>query len=282
MIFRIFASSIVNKTLLITKNMTNMKKFYLIAAMAVATLAANAQEKFNLSTYTGTNIEKYDGKVCNVTVNRLMFKGWNTIALPFAMSETELNEVFGSDCRLEKLIGADMMGETVQLNFQDCKASGMQANTPYILYYTGETATKKIAKEATIFDRRAELSYTVNGSAETVTMAGVEKKIDGVGFYGVMAIDNADAKFVQVSPSTNGFYATRCYVQLSSGTFKTLSTAHFAANETTSIQGIASERELVDVYNVAGAKIASQVRASEVSKLQKGIYMVKGKKILVK
>jgi len=262
--------------------MTNMKKFYFIAAMALATLAAQAQEKFTLSTYSGTNIEKYDGKVCNVTVNRLMFKGWNTIALPFAMSEAELNEVFGSDCKLEKLIGADTNGESVQLNFQDCKAKGMEANTPYILYFTGETANKKIVKEATIIDRRAELSYTVSGSAETVTMAGVKQKIDGVGLYGVMAIDNSDAKFVQVSPSTNGFYATRCYVQLSSGNFKTLSTAHFAAGEATSIQGIAAANERVDVFNAAGLKVASQIPASEVSNLQKGIYMVKGKKILVK
>ena len=96
-----------------------MKKLYLIAAMAIATLAGNAQEKLYLSTYNGTNIEKYDGKVCDVTVNRYVFNGWNTISLPFALSESELNETFGQNCRLERLVGAEQNGQGITLNFQD-------------------------------------------------------------------------------------------------------------------------------------------------------------------
>ena len=84
-----------------------MKKLLVIAAMAALSLGAQAQERLILSTYNGTNLAKYDGKVCNVTVNRYTFTGWNTIALPFSMSEQELNDVFGSDCRLERLISAE-------------------------------------------------------------------------------------------------------------------------------------------------------------------------------
>ena len=60
-----------------------MKKLLVIAAMAALSLGAQAQERLILSTYNGTNLAKYDGKVCNVTVNRYTFTGWNTIALPF-------------------------------------------------------------------------------------------------------------------------------------------------------------------------------------------------------
>lgn len=259
-----------------------MKKFYLLAAMAVATLATNAQEKLFLSTYNGTNIEKFDGKVCDVSVSRLVFKGWNTISLPFSVSESELNETFGSDCKLEKLIGAQAEGSAIRLNFQDCKAAGMQANTPYILYYSGETTTKKISKEAFVSNEMPSLSFNVAGTDETVTMAGVKTKTDGAGFYGILAIDNGDAKFVKVDQTTNGFYATRCYVQLSSGNNKTLVTRHIAAGETTTIDAITSSDERVDVFTLAGKKVASQVPAADVNKMQPNIYIIKGQKVLVK
>lgn len=258
-----------------------MKKFYLIALMAAATLSANAQQKLNLSTYSGTDLARYDGKTCDVTVNRQTFKGWNTLSLPFDLSEQELNEAFGSDCRLEKLVSVDETAGAVQLNFQDCKAEGVQANIPYILYFTGETASRKITKQAVLTDAPSKLSFTTS-SGDVVTMEGVKKHISGVGFYGVMAIDNGDAKFVKVHENTNGFFATRCYIQLSSGNSKQLTTRHLAAGNPTGINAVAADNELVDVYNLAGGKVASQVRAAEVNSLKAGVYVVKGQKILVK
>ena len=257
-----------------------MKKLFIIAAMAVATLSAQAQERLVLSTYAGTNIAKYDGKVCNVNISRFVYTGWNTIALPFDMSEQELNDVFGSDCRLERLSGAEDNGAGVMLNFTDCKASGMKANTPYMLYYTGESGTKKIQKEAEITDGQSALSFTTE-SGDVVTMEAVRSHTDGKGFYGVLARDNAEVKFVSVdSENTNGFYATRCYVRLSSGNSKLVSARHLG--EATSINAIARQDELVDVYTVAGAKVATQIHASEVANLRPAIYIVKGQKILVK
>jgi len=258
-----------------------MKKSIFIAALAVASLAANAQEKLTLSTYNGTNIEKYDGKICNVTVNRYMFTGWNTIALPFSVSAEEMNEVFGADCKLEKLVSVENVGNNVQLNFQDCKASGIQANTPYILYYTGETGNKKIAKEATLTDAPASISFTT-GRGEVVTMSGVETKTAGVGFYGILARDNAEAKFTKVDASLSGFLATRCYIQLASGTEAKLVTNHLAAGETTSINAITRNGEKVDVFTVNGVRVATNLSASEVNSLRPGLYVVKGQKVIVK
>lgn len=257
-----------------------MKKLFIIAAMAVATLGAQAQERLVLSTYAGTNIARYDGKVCNVSVSRYVFTGWNTIALPFDMSEQELNEIFGSDCRLECLSGAEDDANGIMLTFTDCKAGGMKANTPYMLYYTGEAGTKRIAKQAEISDGQAAVSFTTQ-SGEVVTMEGVRSHIEGKGVYGVLARDNAEVKFVSVdSENTNGFYATRCFVRLSSGNSKLVSARHLG--DATSINAIARQDEIVDVYNLAGAKVASQIRASEVSNLRPAIYIVKGQKILVK
>lgn len=260
-----------------------MKKLFIIAALAAATtLGAQAQESLYLSTYNGTNLTRYDGKVCNVTVNRYVFTGWNTLSLPFAMNEEELNEAFGTDCQLEKLVGAEDRAEGVMLNFMDCKKEGLEANTPYMLYYTGEPMNKKIVTQAEVVKAESFISVTTQGG-ETVSMIGAEKHTEATGLYGVLARDNAEVKFVSVGDqNTNGFYATRCYIRLSSGDAKQLFAQHLGYGQATTIQAIADKDELVDVYNLNGTKVASQIPAAEVNSLRPAIYVVKGQKVLVK
>ncbi len=258
-----------------------MKRLYFIAALALATLTANAQQKLYLSTYSGTNVEKYDGKTCNVSVNRYIFKGWNTIALPFELTTEELNTTFGNDCKLERLIGAENEGNDIVLNFQDCKAEGLQANTPYVLYYTGENSSKKIEKEALISHAQPAISFTTS-RGEVITMGGVQQQTKGIGLYGIPARDNGEVNFTKVDESLNGFFATRCYIQLNSATATTLKARHLAAGEVTSIQSIVDNGEAVDVYSLSGQKVAAGVNSANLNQLKQGIYVVKGQKVLVK
>ena len=256
-----------------------MKKLILFAAMAAVSLGLNAQVKLNMSTYSATDLTRYDGKVCTVSMTRYMFTGWNTIALPFSMSEDELNATFGNDCRLEKLVSVENSGADLNLCFMDCKREGIQANTPYILYFTGETANVKISKESLVLNQPAVISLTT-ANGDRVTMTGAKGHINGEGLYGVLAADNADARFVSVGSGTTGFYPTRCYIQLPS--HRNLSTIHLMQGETTSIQAVVGANELVDVYSLTGAKVASQVSASQVASLRPAIDVVKGQKVLVK
>ena len=258
-----------------------MKKLFLIAAMAVASLGVQAQQKLYFSTYNTTDLDAYDGKVCNVTVKRYVFSGWNTIALPFSMNEQELNEVFGSDCRLERLMSVEDADNGIVLNFIDCKSSGLAANTPYMLHYTGEPATLTIAKEAEIIKGQAVVKMSTQ-SGETVTMEAAQRHIEADGLYGVLARDNSEVRFVAISEETTGFYPTRCFIRLASGTHQQLTARHLGYGEATSINAIAQQDELVDVYSTSGQKVASQMRASEVSNLHPSIYIVKGQKILVR
>lgn len=259
-----------------------MKKFYLIAALSFCTAMAQALI-LNLSTYGGTDLQKYDGKTCDVSVNRYTITGWNTISLPFAVSEEVLNEVFGSDCRLERLVGVENDGTGMKLNFQNCKAGGIEPNIPYILYYSGETGTKKIfVKDALIVAGESQISYNAQGTGEKVKMACAQKRLDADGLYGVLAKDNAEAKFVNTDAITTGFYATRCYVQLESGNTKTLTTNHIGGDVTNVNQLSLNSNELVDVFSVSGALVAKQIPASQIKNLQKGIYVVNGQTIAVR
>lgn len=252
-----------------------MKKLYLVATMALVSLFANAQQKVILSTYTGTDLQKYAGTVCDVTAYRALYTGWNTISLPFSLTEAELNETFGADCRLEKLVGVESAYGILTLNFQDCKAEGLQANVPYILHYNGDMGTKKIAKQTMLQKGNSEITFTVDGAV--VTMRGLDKKTDTAGLYGILAKDNAEAQFVTVGNIANGFNATRCCVSVSNTTSTTLRTNHLTAGEVTSIDKVAKPGEKVEVHNLAGIKVADNI-----NNLQPGIYIVKGRKVLVK
>ena len=248
-----------------------------MAAFALGCISASAQETLTLSTYKGTDLAKYDGKTLNVTVSRYVFNGWNTISLPFAMTAAQVDEVFGSDCKLEKLVGVENDGSNVKLNFQNCKSEGIQANTPYILYYTGEDGTKKFTIDnALIVDGVAESVFTAEGTGEKVKMGTAKKQKAAQGLYGILAKDNKKATFVNVDRTSNGFYATRCYVELSSGNSTLLTTNHIEEGEATSIQKIAKPGERVKVYNLSGVKVADSIDG-----LKPGIYVIKGKKVAV-
>lgn len=260
-----------------------MRKLYFIAALAMATLTASAQQVLNLSTQMGTQLDRYDGRECQVNVNRYLFTGWNTIALPFSMSQEQVNETFGNDCRLEQLVGAEEQSGIVTLYFQECKSGGIQANTPYILRYSGENGYCRIKTTTTVAKAEAALCFPVKGSTDLVTMAGAANHINQPGLYGVLAIDNGDARFVAVDETKSGFYATRCFIQLASGNSKQLITRHLAAGETTSIDAALGNCDArADVYTLSGIRVATNATAADINRLQPGVYVINGQKIAVK
>ncbi|MCR5819666.1 MAG: hypothetical protein K6F94_01775 [Bacteroidaceae bacterium] len=259
-----------------------MKHFYLFVAMFLASVGAAAQPRLALSTYKGSDLKNYDGQECAVTTSRLICTGWNTIAFPFDLSEQEINEIFGSDCRLEQLVGVESNGDCIRLNFQDCKENGIQAGNPYILHYTGKTMSKRIAKNALINGNYTTLQFTDQKTGTVVRMSGVKEQTEGNGLYGILVRDNAEAAFTCADIATNGFYATRCYISLSSGNKTLLTTNHIAASDVTKIENVTTQGELVDVYSVAGTLVSKRVSADKIKTMQPGIYVIKGRKISVK
>jgi DNA integrity scanning protein DisA with diadenylate cyclase activity len=183
---------------------------------------------------------------------------------------------------LEQLVGVESNGSSIVLNFQDCKEGGIQAGKPYILHYTGQTMSKRIAKTAVINANYTALQFADQKTGTIVTMSGVKEQKEGKGLYGILVRDNAEAAFTSADVATNGFYATRCFIELSSGNDTQLITRHLAAGEISGIADIVASNQIVDVYNISGMKVASGISASQVSKLQPGVYVINGQKVLVR
>lgn len=258
-----------------------MKKMFCMIALAGLALTAWSQTPLRLSTYSGTSVERYDGQQCDVTADRHLFTGWNTISMPFAMTEQEIDNVLGQGVKLERLVGVTQQGNEIVLNFQDCKAEGIEANKPYILYYPGETGTKRFHVNTQVANKESKVTFTTNCGVE-VTMNGAAIKTDGNGLYGILAINNIDANFTSITDNKAFFYATRCYISIPGEQQFTLTPNHLGAGEVTSINEIAAASDIIDVYNVLGMRVASNIKAGDVNNLAPGIYVVKGRKILVK
>ena len=248
-----------------------MKKFTLAAVFLSMSLFASAQTKsVTVSSINGTNMEQYDGQVAEVKMNRYMFTGWNTVSFPFDLSADKVNEFFGNDCRLEVLTGISGDSNAMKLYFQDAKSEGIKANTPYILYFTGEPQNVKISTESTLFAGESKVSFSSNGY--TVNFNGTDKIINGNNIYGIFAADNAESKFAKIE-GTTGCYATRCYITVDGDKDVTFIPVH---NEktTTAINKVSStDNDNAKVYDINGVQKKS---------VSKGINIVKGKKFAVK
>ena len=258
-----------------------MKKIFSIIAVAAMVMTASAQTKVTLNTYSGTAVDKYAGMQCDVTMNRYLFTGWNTVALPFDMSEQDLDAVLGQGWQLERLVGVNQQGSVVELCFQECKAEGVKAGVPYILYYAGETGTKKFLVNTRLTPDYSPLTFTTEAGVQ-VTMSGAALKAQGKGKYGILALHNAEARFTRVDSEDNVFYATRCYITTSTQQPLTMVARHLGANEVTGITDIVAGSDVVDVYNIQGMKVASGVRAAHVNNLVPNVYIVNGRKVIVR
>ena len=258
-----------------------MKKIFCIIALAGLAMTAWSQTPLRLSTYNGTSLERYDGQQCDVTADRYLFTGWNTISMPFSMTEQEIDEALGQGVKLERLVGVTQQGNEIVLNFQDCKDEGIEANKPYILYYPGETGTKRFHVNAQVIKHESKITMTTGGGVE-VTMNGTARKTDGNNLYGILAINNVDANFTHIDNDKAFFYATRCFITVSGDQQFTLTPNHLTKGEVTSINNIAAPSDIVDVYNVLGMRVAHNIKAGQVNDLAPNIYIVKGHKIIVK
>ena len=118
-------------------------KSIIVTVMAIAALSVSA-DRVITNTVSPKDLAAFDEQTVDLTVFRYIYKGWNTICLPISLTEAELNEVFGEECRLETLVGVENTGTTTKLNFKDVKRDGLNAKTPYILYSTKESGVRTI------------------------------------------------------------------------------------------------------------------------------------------
>lgn len=199
-----------------------------------------------------------------ISVERNFKAGWNAVVLPFALSADEVTEAFGDDCELAVYDGDEGTG-TVTVKFK--KISGndkyISAGYPYLLWLENPVSGLQFTKDLS----------PVLTAAEGTTF-------DYVGVYATTAVNAGDyfvrgGEFVRAA-ANNSVLPFRAYLKLREGaTARSINVVISDGEETTSIDaakvnGLAPE----GAYNLQGQKVEKPSR--------EGLYIVNGKKILVK
>ena len=212
-----------------------------------------------------TSIDEIIGLATRITMTRSMQNDrWNTFCVPFAMTGSQITEQFGSSTQVKELTGAVQNGENYTMTFTD--ADAIVAGKPYMVKPANNVSSIELTD--------------ANGIAVNTTGTPSVTK-DGVTFTGVYT--NGLAPRESFIISNNVFYlvdsdvtlkAFRGYITTASGgNVKALDfTFDDDATGISLMEDGRSQMEDGAIYNLAGQRI---------SKMQKGINIVNGKKIMV-
>lgn len=221
---------------------------------------------FEYNENKANNIEAWE--ISDITLNRtLVANKWNTLCVPFAISEEEIKANFGEGTLVEKLDAVN--GNTV--NFAD--ATSIEAGVPYLIKPTvaGTTYTfngKEVSADAPKTEGNADVTFQGIYSPTDITNKGTVKAA-GVTEGGKVLFVNAGSK-------TKAF---RCFFTISDNASITPAMLKVSIKGVeTAINSIVMDNSNATdnaVYNLQGQRVNG-------NSLTKGIYIKNGKKFAVK
>lgn len=250
------------------------------ADMVTALQANNSQFKGHDLTLNGIDIYKtvalgegdnstaLASKINNVFVELTRsFTGgtWNTVCLPFVPSAEQATELFGSGYKLAKFTesGTDKMTfTTIDLENED-----FVAGKPYLVYPTANLShSSKVLANVSITETEGseneDNGYKFKGSFEPTTFSS------NLSLYRFIASGNE-----LQTPTGGTLKSLRCYFEYPSvGGARSFTIDE--EGETTGINAVNGEGFMVNgYYNLNGQRVA---------KPTKGLYIVNGKKVVIK
>lgn len=220
----------------------------------------------------------------NVLVKRsISADNWNTICLPFEMSETQLKSAFGDDVKLAELSGVDAeydeSDKCTAITISFSSATALAANHPYIIKVT--SAVSEFTVDNVTIAANEEGAYVEIDNGKT----GSRRVVFGT-YYGTL-------KAGQNVPKKNLFLSgNKFYYSTGSTTIKgfrgyfdipdilsDFDTSAPAINididgQTTKVDGLNVTYNDDQYYNLNGMKVENPTK--------KGVYIKNGKKVVIK
>jgi len=235
-----------------------------------------------------------EGEV-NVLVKRtIVANQWSTICLPFEMTKEQVSAVFG-DAQFALFdsyeVDGDEPGKTavtdaqsITINFaKDDMTDGLIANFPYLIKTTENLS--EINVEGVVItpdEESADITYETKISGKKYTHGH---------FYGTLRAGQVipandlflnNNKFYYSTGKTHikGFRGYFELKDLTSAISSNASVKIYVDGEATSIDGLNIKYAVEGVYDLSGRKI--QLENGDLNKLQKGVYIIDGKKVTIK
>ena len=232
---------------------------------------------------------------------------WESLILPCTLTGDQVKQTFGGDQGVKLSAFEKVEGTCVYFKTVDLDKEGIVAGTPYII---------KVGKKADIETKNDEYTFpwgnntpvkvkgpiyqvkgvvppTFDGDGVTIgnnTSAGDEVLFQG--FYYDPGAAPAKAYVVNngymyhLSSEWNNFVGTSWYITITDadGNAKALSFSFDGDSSTTAIENVARQEDAAVqtdgfVYNLSGQRVGTR---NNMSNLSSGIYVVAGKKVVVK
>lgn len=262
------------------KNKTTSYRFFLDEVMVKNVAESGETTAITLDENSESNtIEAMTG--VNVTLKRSMVKGeWNTICLPFELSEKQAKDAFGEGVKIATL-NKKSTGTTI--SFEDISILGIPASEPCLIkpsidypaegYVFNDVTIEKGAIEP-MEDSTDDLSFGFVGIYnKTDISTGIETIFKGEFYAAFLGAGNKIYKTDGSGNKTKGFRAYFAIPKSASA-----SALRVVIDGTaTSIKNIDSEvvESNAPVYNLQGQRVDG-------NNLTPGIYVKAGKKFVVK
>lgn len=210
----------------------------------------------------------------NVTFNRTFSKGWNTFVAPFPVTKKQLG------CEKVNTL-ASISTSAGWLKFDEVADKTLKANVPYLLYYSADQTPVEFYYGGTVLSTTGEVKTTADGQGGAkVSMVGNYKPQSSivVGNYLLTELSGEDVIVKAGSKATVD--ATKCYFTFENVPNPAALSVKFGGDVTGMGNVVAEETapRANGVYNLQGVKLSN----GSVEGLPAGLYIVNGRKVLVK
>ena len=212
-----------------------------------------------------------------VTLDRYLYSGWNTFCVPFALTQTQLEEAYGSGAVAKYLSKVTTDGAAATLHFAPEEEGGIEANKAYLLYLNADVTEAKTFSDVTLQPAgdctttvRADNGgdYTFQGILAPTALETNDRQyfLNSAGTYFVLPLNN-----------TSQMKATRAYIIVPAPAAPAQGRQYsFDFNGTTTAIDNVTVSGMEDGawYTISGIRINRPAA--------KGVYIHNGRKVIVK
>ena len=213
---------------------------------------------------------------------------WSTICLPFRMTNSQWKEVFGDDAEIRRFASYEKVDDAIAVKFGNALTSGaFIANRPYLIKTTKDISSFTVNSTITVTAAKDEAykELVSEDDEEYVTLGYTQ------GIYQAGSLIPAKNLFMSNNKIFYSTGLTQSQAFRASFWFKDVLPSYASGNsrilmvfddsDVTAIKGI-YDSPICDsqIYDLGGRKIANSKSVN--SKLQRGLYIQNGKKIIIK
>lgn len=272
------------------------------------TITKNADDIYYTPSGINHNPDQYNFPV-TYNIRRYFNVGkWESLILPCTLTGDQVKQTFGGEQEVKLSAFEKVEGTCVYFKTKDIDKEGIVAGWPYIIKVgkNADIKTKndeykfpwgnntKVKVKGPIYQVKGVVPLTINDEGGVTT----EEEIFGgykVQFHGFYYDPGAAPAYAYVvnngnmhhlSSDWDGFVGTSWYVTITDaqGNAKALSFSFDGDSSTTAIENVAGQEDATVqtdefVYNLSGQRVGTR---NDMGNLSSGIYVVAGKKFVVK